>query len=184
MKKIGPAQQKMLLLLLGGITLGLVGTPTQYFRALKAMRREWRKINQQSFTRSAHALCQKKLLEEIRHKDGSIALRLTPDGRRHAGFFQLFGNAMKIRRPKTWDGLWRIVIFDIPDERTTFRDILRDHLRTIGFKKLQHSVFVFPYPCESAILSLVKLYSAVPYVRIITAQTIDNQKRLKKTFLL
>lgn len=184
MKKIGPTQQKMLILLLGGITLGLVGTPTQYFRALKAMRREWQKINQQSFTRSIHTLRQKKLLEEIRHKDGSIALRLTLDGRKHASFFQLFGNAIKIKRPKTWDSLWRIVIFDIPEDDKIFRNILRDHLKSIGFKKLQHSVFVFPYPCESAIMSLVKLYSAEPYVRVITAKTIDNHKQLKKTFLL
>ena len=61
MKNLGPVQQKMLILLLGGITLSLVGTPTQYFRALRAMRREWRKINQQSFTRSVHALCQRWL---------------------------------------------------------------------------------------------------------------------------
>ncbi|MDP3956912.1 MAG: hypothetical protein Q8Q10_00215 [bacterium] len=184
MKKIGPIQQKMLILLLGGITLSLVGTPTQYFRALKSMRREWRRINQQSFTRSIHTLRQKKLLEEIRRKDGSIALRLTPDGRKHASFFQLFGSAIKINRPKIWDGLWRIVIFDIPEDDKIFRNILRDHLKTIGFKKLQHSVFVFPYPCESAIMSLVELYNAKPYVRIITAKTIDNQRQLQKKFSL
>ena len=184
MKNLGPVQQKMLILLLGGITLSLVGTPTQYFRALKSMRREWRKINQQSFTRSVHALCQKKLLEEIRHKDGSVALKLTPDGRKHAGFFQLFGKTLKIKRLKKWDGLWRIVIFDIPEEDKDFRDILRDHLKQIGFYKLQHSVFIFPYPCESAIISLVELYNARPYVRIITATTIDNERQLRKKFTL
>lgn len=184
MKKIGPVQQKALILLLGGITLSLSGTPTQYFRTLKSMRREWQKINQQSFTRSIRSLCQQKLLEEIKHKDGSITLKLTSDGRMRAGYFHLFRNTIKIKRQRVWDGLWRIIMFDVPEEKRIFRDILRDHLKTIGFKKLQHSVFIFPYPCEKEIYTLVKLYDATAYVRIITAKTIDNEQQLQKKFLL
>ena len=51
-----------------------------------------------------------------------------------------------------------MVIFDIPEKKRMVRDIIREHLKTIGFKKLQQSVFVFPYPCEQEILALADIY--------------------------
>ena len=94
----------------------------------------------------------------------------------------LMGNAIKFKKPKKWDGKWRLVLFDIPEKDRVFRDILRKHLKTLKFRKLQHSVFVSPYPFEKPILELVRLYSAEKYVRVISAMKIDNEKNLKKYF--
>lgn len=182
MRKIGPVQQKILLLFLGGVALSCSGSPTQYYATLRKIRREWRGIDQRSFNRSVRSLHTQKLLEETRHPDGSLTLKLTRDGRLRARFFQLFGNTIKIKRQKVWDGLWRIVIFDVPEKKRVFRNILRNHLKTIGFEKLQESVFIFPYPCEKEIQSLVELYSAIPYVRTITAKTIDNEEKMRRRF--
>jgi len=182
MQKLGPIQQKILLVFLGGIALGCSGSPTQYYSTLRKIRKEWRQINQQRFNRSIRLLHKQKLLTEIHHSDGTISLKLTPDGRMRADFLQLFGNTLKIKQQKTWDGLWRIVLFDVPEKKRVFRNILRDHLKAIGFRELQHSVFIFPYPCEKAMYSLIKLYDATTYVRIITANTIDNERALKKHF--
>lgn len=73
-------------------------------------------------------------------------------------------------------------MFDIPEKKRRFRDILRDHLKEIGFKELQHSVFVFPYPCEREIATLVDLYGATEYVRILTVKKIDNGQALEKRY--
>lgn len=180
--RIGPVQQKIILLLFGGIALGLSYSPTQYYRTLRLMRRDWNRINQQSFNRSIRSLCQEKLLREIRRPDGTVFLELTPPGRKQARYLSIFGNSMKIKPPKKWDKLWRVVIFDIPEKKRQFRDILRDHLKMIGFKELQQSVFIFPYPCEKEISCLTDLYSATRYVRILTVKTIDNEKALKERF--
>jgi len=56
-----------------------------------------------------------------------------------------------LERPDTWDGKWRVVIFDIAEKRRFVRDKLRTELHNIGFKKLQQSVWVFPYECEEFI---------------------------------
>ena len=111
MQKLGPIQQKILLVFLGGIALGCSGSPTQYYSTLRKIRKEWRQINQQRFNRSIRLLHKQKLLTEIHHSDGTISLKLTPDGRMRADFLQLFGNTLKIKQQKTWDGLWRIVLF-------------------------------------------------------------------------
>lgn len=53
----------------------------------------------------------------------------------------------QIIRPEKWDGKWRIVIFDIPEEDKNNRDLFRRRLIKIGFKEIQESVYVYPFEC-------------------------------------
>ena len=182
MYKFGPTQKKILLVLLGGVALGLSNNPRQYFRTLKTIRKDWQKISQNNFRRSIKRLSDEKLLEEKYLSDGSIKLVLTEKGRKQARRISLLGKSIKFQRPKSWDKKWRLVIFDIPEKDRLFRDILRDHLKTLKFHKLQHSVFISPYPFEKEILELVEIYAAEPYVRVITATKVDNQDAIKRHF--
>lgn len=182
MLKIGPVQQKILILLLGGLTIGFSGSKSHSPRVLKAIRKEWRRVDRYNFNRSLRSLCQQKLLEETRQSDGTIVLRLTEQGKQQAHYTNLFGSKIKIKRPKKWDGLWRLILFDIPEKKRNFRDILRDHLKKIGFRELQKSAFIFPFPCEKEISHLTELYGATQFVRIVTVQNIDNTKELKQYF--
>lgn len=169
-------------MLLGGVALGLSPSPRQYFRTLRKLRKEWNKINQDNFNRSFRRLSQEKLIEEKILPDGSFKLVLTKKGKLEAKKLSLLGSSIKFKKPKRWDGKWRIVLFDIPERDRAFRDILREHLRELKFFKLQHSVFVSPYPFEKPILDLVSLYSAGPYVRVVTASYIDNASKIKNHF--
>lgn len=182
MRNLGPIQQKALLLLLGGVALGLSGSPTRYFRILGAMQKEWGDINCQSLNRSIKGLYQSKLVMEKRRADGSVSLVLTPEGRRRAQFFRR--GDIEIARPSRWDGQWRIVLFDIPEEKKSLRDIFRRHLQKIGFREFQKSVFIFPYECEREIDSLVRLYDAEQYFRFILATKVNHERDLKKIFSL
>lgn len=162
--------------------MGMSSSPRQYFRTFRNLQKEWRKINQQNFQRSFQKLSDEKLVKEQKLADRSFKLILTEDGRQQAKKLSLLGNSINFQKPKRWDEKWRIVLFDIPEKNRVFRDILREHLRALGFFKLQHSVFVSPYPFEKSILELIVLYSAEPYVRVITATKIDNEVRIKKHF--
>jgi CRISPR-associated endonuclease Cas2 len=170
-------------MLAGGIALGLSGSPRQYFKTLKTIRKDWQKINQQNFNRSIQKLTDEKLLEEKMLPDGSFKMILTQKGKKQAKLLSLIGGSIKLKKPKHWDGKWRLVLFDIPEKDRTFRDILREHLKTLKFFKLQNSVFVSPHPFEKQMLELVKIYSAQPYVRVITAIKIDNGEAIKRHFL-
>ncbi len=182
MYKIGKVQKKILISLFGGVALGLSHSPRQYFATLSVIHKDWQKINQRSFARSLKRLSQEKLIKECKMPNGSYKLVLTAEGKKIAHQLDLFGSVKTFIKPKKWDGKWRIVIFDIPENDRVFRDILRKHLYTLEFKQLQQSVFVSPYPCEKTILDLVRLYNAGKYVRVITASDIDNASDLKKHF--
>jgi DNA-binding transcriptional regulator PaaX len=73
-------------------------------------------------------------------------------------------------------------MFDIPEKSRAFRSVLREHLRELGFKRLQQSVFVSPYPYEKPIAELVALYRAGTYVRVMTVSWIDVGTKLKRQF--
>jgi len=182
MYKFGPVKRKILLTLLGGVMLGLSPNPRQYFRTFRKIRKEWSEIDQRNFNRSFVKLSDEKLIEEQILPNGSFRLILTEKGREQAKMLSLLGSTINFKKPKRWDGKWRVVLFDIPEKNRVFRDILREHLRALQFRKLQHSVFVSPHPFEKAILELIALYSAEKYVRVITAFKIDNEAKLKKYF--
>lgn len=182
MYNLSPVQKKILLVLLGGVALGMSGSPRQCMKTLKAIERDWKKINQHSFNRSVGNLSREKLVEEKFSSDGSMKLTLTKEGRKQAKLLLLLKGSINFKKPKVWDKKWRVVLFDIPEKDRAFRDILRNHLRELNFKKLQHSAFVSPYPFEKLIFELAGLYSAKKYVRVITATKIDNEKVIKKYF--
>ncbi|HBI34481.1 MAG TPA: hypothetical protein DEA43_00960 [Candidatus Moranbacteria bacterium] len=182
MYRPGVVQKKILLALLGGVALGVSSSPRQYFSTLRKLKKEWVKINPQNFNRSIKSLSKEKLISEIELPDGSFKLTLTEKGKKQARVLNIFGKSIDFKKPKKWDGKWRVVMFDIPEKDRLFRDVLRNHLKDLKFRKLQHSVFVSPYPFEKPILELVALYSAEKFVRVITAQKLDNGKYLEKMF--
>ncbi len=66
--------------------------------------------------------------------------RLTRQGRLHV----LGGRDPQTQWSRKWDGRWRLVLFDVPTTRNTFRDKLRRYLRDRGFGCLQNSVWITP----------------------------------------
>ena len=182
LKRIGSVQQKVLAVILGGVGLAFSSSPTQSFSVVRAVGKEWKRIDQNNLRRSVRSLCDSQLLIEKKRPDGTVVLDLTSEGKRQARYWSIFGKDIKVAKPKQWDKLWRVVMFDIPEEKRRFRDILRSHLRTIGFVELQKSVLVFPYPCEKEIACLVDLYGAKDYVRVLTVKIIDDDQGLKRKF--
>lgn len=88
-----------------------------------------------------------------------------------------------IQIPEKWDGKWRVVIFDVPEKYRTFRDSLRFKLLSLGFVKIQKSVYVFPYPCTEEIVSLSKSLSIEKNVTVMIAEIILGEENIINQFL-
>ena len=61
---------------------------------------------------------------------------------------------LNIKKKKKWDGKWRVLIFDIPEQKKSIREYVRHTLISIGFMRLQDSVWIYPYDCEDLIILL------------------------------
>jgi len=176
----GTVQKKVLLLLIGGVTLGLSSSPSRYFKVLKTIQKEWKEINRSSLNRAIRSLYESRLVGTKGNKDGTLTLELSRDGEKLALTYNL--ETMKVERPKKWDNLWRIVMFDIPEPLKKVRESLRYQLKNMGFHELQKSVFINPFPCAEEIEYVVEFYNIRKHVRFITAMKIDNELHLKKIF--
>ncbi|MBU2037227.1 CRISPR-associated endonuclease Cas2 [Patescibacteria group bacterium] len=91
------------------------------------------------------------------------------------------GFSRSIKKQK-WDGLWRIIIFDISEDKKAAREALRQKLKRFGFYHLQKSVFVLPYDCEKEIAALADFFEANDSIEYITAKTLGNKEREIKDF--
>lgn len=180
--RLGATTQKVLLLLAGGLALGLSGSPTRYSRTLRAISKEWQEINRQELYRAIRRLYESKLIDYIKHEDGSVEIVLNRGGRKVALRYKL--DEMTVPAPKQWDRKWRVVLFDIPEKQKPLRDTLRARLRQLGLLELQKSVFVHPYECRNEIDFVIELYNARRHVRYIEAIHVDNEPHLKKRFRL
>ena len=112
-------------------------------------------------------------LEEKRIKN-KRKLYLTSKGR-----IEIIKNILREKKNKKlkWDGKWRAIIFDIPELSRRDRDFLRRELRWIGFKELQKSVWIFPYPIERELKTLLKLWK-IEFkgdIRFLTIEKMDDE---------
>lgn len=180
--KLGPTSRKVLLLLLAGVALSLTKRPDQYFRILDKTKKEWKKINQRNLHENIKHLHRTNLISFSKKSDGTISVYISKEGEKYA----LFGKVkeLKINKLKIWDGFWRMIIFDIPEDKKRARDALAKKLKELGFYTLQKSVFVFPYECKKEIDFITDLFDVGQFVKHILAKEIDNDTNLKKEFKL
>ena len=180
--RIGPIQQKILLLLLGGLALSCSRSPKQSWRIVRGMQESWKEITKRAAEYAINKLYESKLLEAHQNADGTTTLVLNDAGKGKALTYK--ANNMKIECVGVWDKKWRVVIFDIPEDEREARDALREHLEYMGFFVLQRSVFAHPFNCRNEIDFLIELYGIRKYVRFMVAEHIDNEAHLKKFFKL
>ncbi len=107
-------------------------------------------------------------------------VRLTTAGEKELALYETKNKP--INRPKKWDGKWRIVIFDIWERRRNMRDTIRRYLSHLGFVYLQNSVWVFPYECREVVDLLKTRHKLRPAVIYIVAESIENDRFLRKKF--
>ncbi|HXK35800.1 MAG TPA: hypothetical protein VJZ52_02040 [Candidatus Paceibacterota bacterium] len=106
--------------------------------------------------------------------------------------YQLTGKGIKrINVAKVWrfsfsnfkkDGYWRVVIFDIPEEQSFKRNLLRQKLKEFNFRLLQKSVFVSPYVCEKEIRELCQYLNLENEVCVVIAKNLGVFEKRFKTY--
>ena len=142
------------------------------------IRMHFKNVSRKTYVDTIYRLKRTGLVKAVK-EEGRQFLALTNKGELQ----QLF---IKARLPKKskWDGKWRIMTFDIPEDVREKRDQLRWLLKNNGFKKMQASVFINPFPLNREAISYLRQTKLLPYIRIIRADDIDDDSDLRKHFNL
>lgn len=90
-------------------------------------------LKKSNLSQAIKRLRQKGLIQESL-KDSELVIKLTTLGK---SLIQ-----PNLLPEQEWDGIWRIVLFDIPEEKRLVRDLLRRRLRSWGFYPWQQSVWI------------------------------------------
>ena len=155
-----------------------MGNAVQVFKQFKTSKR----FSDKQIKESINYLRHQKLIEYISDKNGKTIVKITTKGKTRLRAFSI--DLIEIKKPKKWDGKWRLAMFDIPMRFTKGREALRYHLKDLNFFQFQKSAWIYPYPCEDEIIFIADFFGVGKYVEILTVEDILREERIKKHFHL
>lgn len=127
------------------------------------------------------AKLKKQEVIEIYQKNKKQYLELTEKGIERMLKYSL--DDLRIETPKNWDKKWRVVIFDIPEEKKVIRDMLRLKLKELGFFSVQKSVFIFPHDCKKELDYLREAYLIKSFVLYMLVDALESDINIFEHFL-
>lgn len=92
------------------------------------------------------------------------------------------GKKLLLRLAPKKDGIWKIIIFDIPEKHKYVRVVLRAKLKQLHFKKWQNSIWISPYELEGEIEQELTDLGKKYFVRLIKTTEINHCQDLEKMF--
>lgn len=173
--------RRVLLNLAGSNILKFMRSPQGYFKILEPRDGTWESINKKSLYSALGKLYQARLISIVETLDGVTEIAILDKGRKIAEEQIAYE---KIPRPPRWDKKWRLIFFDIPEEKKNAREAFRYHLKKLGFTEFHKSTFIFPFPCTKEIETLSVRFGIKPHIRMATAESVDNEFEFKKHFNL
>ncbi|MBI5530204.1 MAG: hypothetical protein HY918_01760 [Candidatus Doudnabacteria bacterium] len=102
---------------------------------------------------------------------GALMAEITEDGKKLLG-----------RKKPVKDGVWKMVIFDIPEKQKKVRGVLRAKLKQLQFKKWQNSIWISPYALDEEIEEEMAQLAKHFFVRLIKVKDINRTDDLDKLF--
>lgn len=162
-----------------GIAILSIVAPLLPLQLLKAYFRQ-KRFRRELFLRDLKRLQSRELIDYQEKPDGSIKIILKKKGKQKAIEYKI--EEMQIKKPKSWDGKWRLIMFDIPENKKMARNVLRDKIKELGFYRLQKSVFIYPYPCEDEIDFICSVYNIRQYILFFTLSQFEGEEKLRHYF--
>ena len=127
-----------------------------------------------ALTRSVKNLVESGCIEMLQ-SDNKSYLKLTKKGRNKLNCIKLEGSGALVSN--VWDGLWRIIILDIPEERKSEREALRYLLKKANFTCIKNTVWISPYPYEHLFTNIKKDLGLGTELMIIVTDKLDEETK-------
>jgi len=166
-----------------GIIAVAAGSPyfwIQLSRNLQRRNRYFKNNYSQTQISAAFGRLKRTNMVVLKEKNGKFTVKLSEKGKKKIQ--QITIDDLKNKKLEKWDGLWRVIIFDVPEQQKYCRAALRDKIKNLGFYQLQKSVWVFPYDCEKEIELLANSLGIYDCVIFIEAKRINDDEKIKQHF--
>ena len=161
MRQSEVGKQILKYLMIGGGLFLILSSPVGTRRLLKQIPKELKKYKRARLLRAISKLKERNLVTHIMEQKNIITVNITSDGKKYLKKFDF--DDLSIQRPKVWDKKWRLVIFDIPEDKKIVREALRNKLKILGLVKLQDSIWATPFSCEKEIGLIKSIFNFSDY---------------------
>jgi phenylacetic acid degradation operon negative regulatory protein len=125
-----------------------------------------RPVKKSSLSQALYRLRTEGLIDFISNEN--IALKLTDKGKEQAVLVSLE------EQEDDWDGIYRLVSFDIPEKRRVVRDLLRMKLKQWNFVGKQKSLWISKKNCTKALRKYIKQVGIENWVMVIETNDLGN----------
>jgi CRISPR-associated endonuclease Cas2 len=109
-------------------------------------------------------------------------LQTTSNGKNKTFSLSADGKKAMFKHNPKRDGVWKIIIFDIPESKRAVRNFIRAKLKNLGFKKWQNSIWVSPYALDRDLEKELETLATKLFIRLIKTTDINYTKDLDKLF--
>lgn len=111
------------------------------------------------------------LVEITRSKDGYL-LQPSVKGIHRLQRAQIAN--LSIRPQQNWDGVWRMISYDIPARHSKERRLFVAELHRLGFTPIKDSAWFHPYPCFDVISELIAFCGISQFVMVAEIVRLDE----------
>ncbi|MES2930276.1 MAG: hypothetical protein V4665_00625 [Patescibacteria group bacterium] len=124
-----------------------------------------------ALTRSMKNLVSDGLVEAFSSEHKQY-FRLTPEGKHKLNSLTLDTDSSLVSTQ--WDGYWRIVLLDLPENRKSEREALRYLLKKAGFICVKNSVWISMHPFEHLFTNIKKDLGLTTELIILVTDKLDD----------
>lgn len=143
--------------------------------AAGAVIKAWKDINKKDLGRIIKRLEKQEMITMKEMADGRMSIKITDKGKKRLLEYDFENLQIEEKRR---DGKWRLVIFDIPEDKRNTRDVFRRKLLQLDFVRLQDSVFASAYPCKNEVDFLCHFLGISDFVTLVSVNKIERGEQL------
>lgn len=145
------------------VEISPLGSPTNLKKAEILTNKDLQRFNSSTLKRAIRRLKAKGFIKED----------LTPTKEGRQRLREKFPDSVKT---KQWNGDWHLVIYDIPQDKASYRDLLRRKLKRLGFGQLQASVWVSPFNFLGDVEQITEEYNISPHVILAISDKLGTEQ--------
>jgi len=172
------------LALLGVVTIAGGASPYFLHQVVKKYFKDRDEKTKRARAKRLREMERRKLIRFTELGNGSVRIELAFQGKQLVRQYEL--EDMQLKKPAHWDGMWHVIIYDIPVAQKKASMAFNRKLKDLGMFPLQRSVWVSPYPCipEIEFLAVIFEIDSDKCICHFTTRTIPREKEIRRFFNL
>ncbi len=138
-----------------------------------------RKNYERERVRQALRTLHKRRLVEYIERGQKTYIKATENGKKYIRQFEI--DTLSLPQQE-WDKKWRMILFDIPEQKGRARRAFQKRLQSLGCFPLQKSVFIYPYACQDEIDFLASFWEVHLCIRYLETADLGKSEGAARRF--